>query len=65
MEQYRFQMKNYKLKNGFDNFPDAPMRRDIIKMKLCVKLKNIMFLLFFLAHSFEVHKTIDSNKIEV
>jgi len=41
------------------------MRRNIIKMKLCVKLKTIMFFLFLLAHNPQIHKAIDSNKIEI
>ena len=65
VELYRFQMKKLKLKNPFSNFLGVLMRRNTIKMKLCVKLKKIMLFLFFLAHNFEVHKTIDSNKIEV
>jgi len=65
VERYRFQMKKLKLKNPFSNFLGVLMRRNIIKTKLCVKLKKIMFFLFFLAYNFEVHKTIDSNKIEV
>ena len=57
--------KNFKLKNRFSNFLGALMRRNIIKMKFCVKLKKILFFLFFLAHNFEIHKAIDSNKIEI
>jgi hypothetical protein len=46
-ERYRFRMKKLQIKNRFSNFLDALMRRNIIKMKLCVKLKKIMFFYFF------------------
>jgi hypothetical protein len=58
-------MKKLQIKNRFSNFLDALMRRNIIKMKLCVKLKKIMFFLFFLAYNFEIHKAFGSNKIEL
>ena len=58
-------MKKLKFKNPFPNLLGALMRRDTIKMKLCVKLKKIKFLLFFLTHSFEVHKAIDINKLGI
>ena len=61
------QILNEKLliKNRISNFLDDLIRRNIIKMKLSVKLKRLCFFLFFLAHNFEIHKTIDSNKIEL
>ena len=34
-------------------------------MYFTVKLKRQCFLLFFLAYNFKIHKTIDSNKIEL
>jgi hypothetical protein len=64
-ELYRFRIKKLQIQNRFSNFLGARMRRNIIKMKLCVKLKKIMVFLFFLAYNFEIRKAIDSNKIEI
>ena len=41
------------------------LRRNISKINITVKLKRQWFLLIFLAYNFKIHKTIDSNKIEL
>jgi hypothetical protein len=64
-ERYRFLIKKLQIQNRFSSFLAARMRRNIIKMKICVKLKKIKFFLFFLAYNFEICKAIDSNKIEI
>jgi hypothetical protein len=38
---------------------------DISKINFTVKLKRQCFLLFSLAYNFKIHKTFDSNKIEL
>ena len=41
------------------------LSRDISKINITVKLKRQCFLLFFLAYNLKMHKTFDSNKIEL
>ncbi len=65
IELHRFRMRKLQIKNRFSNFLDALMRRDIIKTKLCVKPKKIIFLLFFSVQNIEIHKAFDSNEIEI
>ena len=64
-ELYRFRIKKLQTQNRFSNFLGVRMRRNIIKLKLSVKLKKRMLFLFSLAYHFEIRKAIDSNKIEI
>jgi hypothetical protein len=60
-----FLKKNYKLIFDSCKLFGVHLSWDISKINFTVKLKRQCFLLFLLAYNLEIHKTFDSNKIEL